>query len=57
MHPSEFATRWRTRASLVTEAQADQEHSVDASSLVGSPVPGQAEAGGASPDRAPGRLA
>ena len=42
---------------MVTEAQAYQEHSIDVASLVGGPVPGQAEAGGASPDRAPGRLA
>ncbi|GGB79081.1 hypothetical protein [Deinococcus soli (ex Cha et al. 2016)] len=42
MHPSEFAARWRTRASLVTEEQAYQKHDADVASLVGGPVPSQA---------------
>ncbi|MDR6330604.1 class I SAM-dependent DNA methyltransferase [Deinococcus soli (ex Cha et al. 2016)] len=44
MHPSEFAAKWRTRAPLVTEEQAYQEHYIDVASLVGGPVPGQAGA-------------
>ncbi len=44
MHPSEFAAKWCTRAFLVTEEQAYQEHYIDVASLVGGPVPGQAGA-------------
>ena len=44
MQPHEFSQKWRTRALLVTEEQAYQEHYANVASLVGGFVPGQAGA-------------